>query len=61
MPNLFSLRPVEIYGWVSALTSGFTLIEIGATWELLTAISLMRNSSASDSILKQWIPASKAL
>ena len=29
-PNLFSLRPVDIYGWVLALTSGLTLMEIDA-------------------------------
>jgi hypothetical protein len=34
MPNLFSLRPVEMYGWVPASTSGLTRSEIGANAQL---------------------------
>lgn len=59
-PNLFSLSPVEIYGWVPASTSGLMRIDTGAVFPSSPAISANCLSSDSDSILKQRIPLSNA-
>jgi len=60
MPNLFSFRPVEIYGCVLASISGLTRIEIGASRLSSHATSEMRSSSEIDSTLKHLIPNSNA-
>ena len=52
MPNLCSLSPVEMYGWVEASTSGFTRIEKPAFTPRRAAIASISASSASDSQLK---------
>ncbi|VVN48507.1 hypothetical protein PS662_06117 [Pseudomonas fluorescens] len=60
MPNLFSLRPVEMYGCVPASTSGFTRNEIGARTPSSAATTCRRSSSSVDSTLKQCTPTSSA-
>ena len=56
MPNLLSLRPVEMYGWVLASTSGLTRSDTGARLPSFAGDLFKRSSSASDSTLKQRMP-----
>ena len=60
MPNLFSAKPVEIYGCVSGSTFGFTLIAKGAVLFKLFAISFILNISCIDSALISNISFSNA-
>ena len=57
MPNLFSDRPVVIFSWVPASTSGLIRSDTGARVPIRLAISLRSSSSGSDSTLKQLIPS----
>jgi hypothetical protein len=60
MPNLLPFSPVEMYGWVSGFTSGFTRRLTGARAPSSTATALSTSSSGSLSTLKQWMPSSSA-
>src|SRR5690348_15516937 len=60
IPNLCSRRPVEMYGWVTAFTSGLTRMAIDAVRFSETAIFEMVSISYSDSQLKLRIPFSRA-
>ncbi len=60
MPNLFSLRPVAIFSWVFASTSGFTRIATGARSPIPAATSDSATSSGSLSTLNCRMPPSSA-
>ena len=60
MPNLFSFKPVEIYGWVFGSTSGFTRNDTGADFPTLFAISFNLYNSLFDSTLKHLMSLLKA-
>ena len=56
-PNLFCLRPVEMYGWDFASMSGLTRRATRATLPPRRAIASIFSISRSDSALKARIPA----
>ncbi|MNN37537.1 hypothetical protein D3C81_1514890 [compost metagenome] len=53
MPNLLPFRPVEMYGWVLASTSGLMRSDTRARLPTRPATSFRRSSSGIDSTLKQ--------
>ena len=57
MPNLFSLSPVVMYGWVSASMSGLTRSDTGARSPAPAASAASLSSSLADSTLKHPTPA----
>ena len=59
-PNLFCLRPVEMYGCVSGSTSGFTRSANFTRAPAPRATSSSTTSSSADSTLKQPMPATIA-
>ena len=60
-PNLFCLRPVEMYGWVSRIDVGVDAQRDRArACRALRATASSTSSSSADSTLKQPMPASSA-
>ena len=59
-PNLLSLRPVEIYGWVLASTLGLTRSDTRARSPASPATSFKRCNSGIDSTLKQRMSCDSA-
>ena len=60
MPNLLAFRPVEIYGWVLASTSGLMRSETGAVLPSRCATALILSNSGRLSTLKHLMPAFNA-